>query len=157
MARTHVVKIRVTAAEHGTWRRAAAAAGLPLSTHLRRRLDERSGAGAGRRGAGGPAAPAPLGQPRARLDTFIRIRVTAADREDLAAAADLAGLTLAAYARRRLLGHTVIAAADAAAIRELRRQGGLLKRLHVESRGAYRRRTAAAIDAVRGAIERLAR
>ena len=45
---------------------------------------------------------------------------------------------------------------DATAIRELRRLGGLLKKVHVDSGGAYSRETAAALAALRAAIARLA-
>ena len=49
-----------------------------------------------------------------------------------------------------------VAATDATTIRELRRLGGLLKMVHVESGGAYRRETAAALTALHAAIRRLA-
>ena len=41
---------------------------------------------------------------------------------------------------------------DATTIRELRRLGGLLKMVHVDSGGAYSRETAAALDALHAAI-----
>jgi len=45
---------------------------------------------------------------------------------------------------------------DATAIRELRRLGGLVKKVHVDSGGAYSKETASALVALRAAIDRLA-
>ena len=62
-----------------------------------------------------------------------------------------------AYCRARVLGHKVIADTDMNMIRELRRQGGLLKKLHTESSGAYSAETAAALREITIAIQELAR
>ena len=91
------------------------------------------------------------------LDEVINVRVSRVEKESLREAAQVAGLSLSAYCRRRFLGHTVVAHTDRAIIRELRRVGGLLKTVHTQSRGAYRRETAAALSDLRKAIERLAR
>ena len=157
MPRSHYAKIRLTAAERGAWQRRARAAGLPMAAWVRRELATR---GALPRHADAPRRPAPAGhnarqQQRQPLTAFVRIRVSEADRADLDTAAAAAGMTLGTYARRRLLGHPVIAAADAATVRELRRQGGLLKQVHTESKGAYRRETAAALAELRKVIERI--
>jgi rRNA-processing protein FCF1 len=61
------------------------------------------------------------------MDTVVRFRLSAAEKAELVESADHAGLTLSDYIRRRALGHAVIARTDAALIRELRRQGGLVK------------------------------
>jgi hypothetical protein len=57
----------------------------------------------------------------------LNVRLTAAEHAALKDAAADAGLSLSDYARRRVLGRVVIAATDAATIRELRRLGGLFK------------------------------
>jgi hypothetical protein len=67
-----------------------------------------------------------------------------------------AGLTLSALSRRRMLGRRVVADVDEVMIRELRRLGGLLKLVHVESGGAYSERTDDALRALKAAIESLA-
>ena len=54
-------------------------------------------------------------------------RVSEDDRKFLTEQASLAGLSVSEYIRRRALGHPILARTDAAVIRELRRQGGLLK------------------------------
>ena len=56
----------------------------------------------------------------------------------------------------RALGRPVVSRTDATTIRELRRLGGLLKMVHVESGGAYSRETAAALASLHAAIARLA-
>ena len=57
----------------------------------------------------------------------VTFRLTEADRKDLVAQASAAGLSLSEYVRQRALGHPVVSRTDAAMIRELRRQGGLIK------------------------------
>ena len=90
------------------------------------------------------------------LDTVINVRVSSAEKEGLRSDAATAGLTLSAYCRRRFLGHAVVARTDRATIRELRRLGGLLKHLHVESGGAYSGDTAQMLGEVRQLIKKLA-
>ena len=87
-----------------------------------------------------------------RLD----VRVAPDEKEQLRAIADAAGIVVAELVRRRALGRPVVSRTDATTIRELRRLGGLLKVVHVESAGAYSRETAAALNALHAAIRRLA-
>lgn len=91
------------------------------------------------------------------LDEVINVRVSRAEKEALREAAQTAGLSLSSYCRRRFLGHAVVAHTDRAMIRELRRIGGMFKRVHTESGGAYSDETAGALRDLREAIERLAR
>ena len=86
-----------------------------------------------------------------RLD----VRVAPGEKAQLRAIADAAGIVVAELVRRRALGRPVVSRTDATTIRELRRLGGLLKLVHVESGGAYSRETAAALDALHAAIRRL--
>lgn len=57
----------------------------------------------------------------------VQLRLYPEERERYAAEAAMAGLTLAALARRRLAQQHVVARVDDELIRELRRLGGLLK------------------------------
>lgn len=91
------------------------------------------------------------------LTKVLNVRITAAERADVLEQAALAGLTVSAYCRRLVLGRVVTARVDTTVIGELRRLGGLLKHVHVESGGAYSQATADAHAAVRDAIERVAR
>ena len=91
------------------------------------------------------------------LDEVINVRVSPAEKDALREAAEIAGISLSAYCRRRFLGHAVVAHTDRAMIRELRRTGGLLKTVHTESGGAYSDKTAGALRELRKAIEDLAR
>lgn len=92
-----------------------------------------------------------------RLDAVINVRCTSEEKARLRESADDAALSLSEYVRRRALGRAVFASTDAAVLRELRRLGGLLKHVHVESKGAYSRDTAAALAAIQAYIERLTR
>jgi hypothetical protein len=94
-------------------------------------------------------------QGSAPLDEVVNVRLTAAEKERLKEDADLAGLSVSDLVRRRSFGRPVIAAADAVMLRELRRIGGLLKHVHVDSDGAYSQLTAAALLEVRAYISKL--
>jgi hypothetical protein len=87
-----------------------------------------------------------------RLD----VRVARAEKAQLRAIADDAGVTVAELVRERALGRPVVSRTDATTIRELRRLGGLLKKVHTDSRGAYRPATAAALRDLHAAIRVLA-
>jgi hypothetical protein len=67
-----------------------------------------------------------------------------------------AGIPVAELVRGRALGRPIVPRTDATTIRELRRLGGLLKHVHVESRGAYSADTAGALASLRAAIDRVA-
>jgi len=92
-----------------------------------------------------------------RLDAVVNVRLTTAEKARLKDDADLAGLSVSEFVRRRSFGRSIIAQADAVTIKELRRLGGLVKHLHNESGGAYSRETAAALVALRAYIEQLAK
>ena len=89
------------------------------------------------------------------LDAVVNVRLTSTEKARLLEDAAIAGLTISALSRRRMLGRRVVANIDAAMIRELRRLGGLLKHLHVESAGAYSEQTSEVLRTVKAAIERL--
>ena len=88
----------------------------------------------------------------ARLD----VRVAPGEKEQLAVIARDAGLAVAELVRLRALGRPVVSRTDATTIRELRRLGGLLKMVHVESGGAYRQQTAELLTMLRAAVGKLA-
>lgn len=90
------------------------------------------------------------------LDAVINVRLTSAEKARLKEDADLAGLSMSELVRRRYFGKPIIANADQVMLRELRRLGGLLKHIHVESSGAYSEATASAIRDVQSYIKKLA-
>ena len=94
---------------------------------------------------------------RNNLTAIVNIRLTTGERAAVVENADTAGLTVSAYCRRPILGRTMHAHVNTAVIRELRRLGGLLKAVHVQSNGAYSAATAAALNDLRDAIGRVAR
>jgi hypothetical protein len=88
-----------------------------------------------------------------RLD----VRVSPEEKDRLRAIAEGAEMPVAELVRLRTLGRPVVARTDATTIRELRRLGGLLKKVHVDSRGAYSAATADALAAIHSAITAIAR
>jgi len=89
------------------------------------------------------------------LDATINVRLTVPEKEKLKEDADLAGLSMSELVRRRYFGRPIIANADAIMLKELRRIGGLLKSVHIESNGAYSEITAKALAELRTYIHRL--
>jgi hypothetical protein len=87
-----------------------------------------------------------------RLD----VRVAPAEKAQLRGIARDAGLAVSELVRLRALGQPVVSRTDATMIRELRRLGGLLKKVHLDSGGAYSQATAGALAGLRAAIEHLA-
>jgi hypothetical protein len=92
----------------------------------------------------------------AALTERLDVRVAPPEKAELRALADDAGITVAELVRQRALGRPVVARTDATTIRELRRLGGLLKKVHTDSRGAYSQTTAAALRDLHAAIRALA-
>ena len=91
-----------------------------------------------------------------RLTVRLDVRVAPAEKAALREMAAAAGIPVAALVRGRALGRPIVSRTDATTIRELRRLGGLLKHVHLESRGAYSAETAGALTSLRAAIARLA-
>jgi len=87
-----------------------------------------------------------------RLD----VRVAPGEKAALRGIAREAGLAVSELVRLRALGHPVVSRTDATTIRELRRLGGLLKMVHLDSGGAYSAQTGAALGELRAAIARVA-
>lgn len=90
------------------------------------------------------------------LDSVVRTRVTAADRAHICKQAEAACLTVSEYIRRCATERVILSRTDDVMIRELRRIGGLLKHVHVESNGAYSESTAAGLQSIREAIDAIA-
>lgn len=89
------------------------------------------------------------------LDAVINVRLTTAEKTRLVEDADMAALSMSELVRRRYFGRPVLASADQAMIRELRRLGGLLKHLHNETSGVLHRDAAEVLAALKAYIERL--
>jgi hypothetical protein len=92
----------------------------------------------------------------AGLTERLDVRVAPGEKQELRTLAQTAGMAMSELVRLRALSRPVVSRTDATTIRELRRLGGLLKKVHVDSGGAYSEGTAAALGALRTAIERLA-
>ena len=90
------------------------------------------------------------------LTERLNIRLAPGEKHQLRGVARDAGLSVSDLVRLRALGRPVVCRTDATTIRELRRLGGLLKKVHVDSGGAYSAATANALAALTLAIDRLA-
>lgn len=64
---------------------------------------------------------------------------------------------MSALVRARYFGRPVVAHADQVMIKELRRLGGLLKKVHTDSDGAYAAETSAALFLVSEAIRKVSK
>lgn len=91
------------------------------------------------------------------LDTKVDVRLTSEEKARLQEDAFLAGMSMSALVRARYFGRPIIANTDQVMIRELRRQGGLLNKVHTESAGAYSAETAAALRLIIDAIKSISR
>jgi hypothetical protein len=91
----------------------------------------------------------------AALTERLDVRVAPGEKEHLRQIAAGAGISVAELIRARALDRPVVSRTDATTIRELRRLGGLLKKVHLDSGGAYSKETAAALTALRAAIVQL--
>jgi hypothetical protein len=92
----------------------------------------------------------------AGLSERLDVRVAPAEKIRLRDLAAAAGIPVAELVRARALGRAVVPRTDCMTVRELRRLGGLLKKVHLDSGGAYSAQTAAALAELRAAIARLA-
>jgi hypothetical protein len=93
----------------------------------------------------------------AGLTERLDVRVAPSEKERLRSLARIAGMPVAELVRCRALGRPVLCRTDATTIRELRRLGGLLKKVHLDSGGAYNEETAAALRDLHSAIRTLER
>lgn len=89
------------------------------------------------------------------LDAVVNVRLTTAEKVRLQEDAELAGVSVSALIRKRYFGRKLVASADAAMLRELRRIGGLLKHIHVDSAGAYSQQTSEALAITQQYIRQL--
>lgn len=89
------------------------------------------------------------------LDARLNLRLPQAERDVIEDDADLAGISMSEMVRSRYFGRKIVAHADGVMIRELRRTGGLLKSVHIESGGAYSKETAALLNQLGGLIDKI--
>lgn len=91
-----------------------------------------------------------------KLDYFVNIRTTLSEKNRLKEDADLAGIGVSELIRKWYFGKKIVASVDLAVLREMRRQGGLLKHIHLQSKGMYSNETAQALQAMTALFERIA-
>lgn len=94
---------------------------------------------------------------RENLEARLDVRVTKEERQEIQEQAEASGLSVSEYVRRRTLGRRVSSVMDVRMLSELRRQGGLLKKIFNESNGMYSDKTAVALENISKFIEGLER
>lgn len=90
------------------------------------------------------------------LDAVINVRLTVREKRRLQEDAEVAGLTMSSLVRRRYFGRRVVPKSDLKVIAELRRLGGLLKAVNLQTNFHGGPELSAALRAIRTYIERLA-
>jgi len=91
------------------------------------------------------------------LEGRIDFRVTVEERQEIQEQAEASGLSVSEYVRRRALGRRVDSVTDVKMISELRRQGGLLKKIFNDSNGMYDEKIKIALDNINKFVEVLER
>lgn len=94
---------------------------------------------------------------RENLEGRIDFRVTVEERQEIQEQAEASGLSVSEYVRRRALGRRVDSVTDVKMISELRRQGGLLKKIFNDSNGMYNEEIKIALYNINKFIESLER
>jgi hypothetical protein len=79
---------------------------------------------------------------------YIGIRLSEEEDRRIREQAEMSHLTISEFMRRRALGKQIVPKSDLGILSELRRLGGLLKHVHLETRGSYSELTANAIRAL---------
>lgn len=87
------------------------------------------------------------------LDAMLNVRLTVAEKQQVAIDAKFTATTMSEVTRARLCGYPLVAAVDYEMINMLRKATGLLKHVHLESNGAYSEDTRAAINALKALAE----
>lgn len=82
------------------------------------------------------------------MDKVIKLRISNEENMALRESAIAAGTSVSDLLRRAGRGVTITSSTDRMMVRELRRIGGLLKHIHLESGGAYSKQTADSIEAI---------
>lgn len=94
---------------------------------------------------------------RENLEARLDVRVTREERREIQEQAEASGLSVSEYVRRRTLGRRVDSVMDVKMLSELRRQGGVLKKIFNESNGMYSEKIAVALESINKFIESLER
>lgn len=87
------------------------------------------------------------------LDAVLNMRVTSSEKQQVAQDAKFTGMSMSEVGRARLCGYPLVASVNIEMIGALRKATGLLKHVHVESKGAYSKDTYEAIIALKALAE----
>jgi len=87
----------------------------------------------------------------------LAVRLAPEEAEAIREKARDGGVTVSEFFRAAALGRKTRSTIDAQVINELRRLGGLQKKIHNDTGGSYSKETADILRAIKDAIERLSR
>jgi hypothetical protein len=90
-----------------------------------------------------------------KKDARLTVRFCPGELNELSEQADISGLSLSELVRRRALMLRVVSVTDLKVLSELRRIGGLIKLVHNETNGLYRRKTAELLSELHAAAVRV--
>jgi hypothetical protein len=79
---------------------------------------------------------------------YVGIRLSGEENQRIREQAEMSHLTISEFMRRRALGKQIVPKSDLGILSELRRLGGLLKHIHLETQGTFSNLTASAIRAL---------
>jgi hypothetical protein len=89
------------------------------------------------------------------FDDAVKVRLTKSEKLMLMEEAAIADISMSELIRRRYFGKPIIASADAVMLRELRRQGGLLKHTNFMTGGKFDAEISSAIRSMQITFERI--
>lgn len=96
-----------------------------------------------------------MARPSEERSKKLSLRLTLSEYEEIKSNAAIAGVGISSYIRKRVLGYKIKSKLSLTMIAELRRIGGLLKLVHLESRNAYDDRTLEALKDLQAYVKKL--
>ncbi len=103
-----------------------------------------------------PRNPRPPPPRRQSLTARLNLRLRPAELDLICGDADAAGLSLSETVRRRYLGLPIASRIDSNAVRELRRQGGLLKYALGSANSNERHKIVSILERIRDLLDEIA-
>ena len=85
----------------------------------------------------------------------LSVRLTEQEYQEIKTNAEIVSMGRSTYVRNRVLGHRIKSRLNLTMIAELRRIGGLLKLVHMESKGAYSEKTMEMLNELQFYVKKL--
>ncbi len=98
-----------------------------------------------------------MGSEQRKKTVSLKVRLEPSESDSIREKARDAGVTVSEFFRAAALGRKTRSTVDAQVINELRRLGGLQKKIHNDTGGSFSKETAAILVEIKGAIGRIRR